>query len=78
MFQRNEVSSSSVLDPEDEDAMILQNVMKYLTTQYHIPEDLTLDAKNYPAANTIRCSMEKTCFMDKHEVLVFSSCTVLP
>jgi len=29
MFQRNEVSSSSVLDPEDEDIMILQNVTKY-------------------------------------------------
>lgn len=59
VFQRNEVSSSSVLDPEDEDTMILQNVMKYLTTQCHIPEDLTLDTKNYPAANTIHCSIEK-------------------
>ena len=50
--------------PEEEDTMILQNVVKYPTTQCHIPEDLTLDAKNYPAANTIHCSMEQTCFTE--------------
>jgi hypothetical protein len=56
------VSSSSVLDPEDEDTMILQNLMKYLTRQCHIPKDLTLDTKNYPAANTIHYSIEKNLF----------------
>jgi hypothetical protein len=45
MFQGNEVSSSSVFDPEEEDTTILQNVMKYPTTHCHIPEDLNLDAK---------------------------------
>ena len=37
--------------------------MSWLTRQQcHIPEDLTFDAKNYPAAKTIHCSMEQTCF----------------
>ena len=48
------------------------------TTKCHIPEGSTLDAKNYPAANTIHCSIEQTCFMNKNEGPVFSSCIVLP
>lgn len=48
--------------PEDEDTMILQNVVTHPTTECHIPEDSTLDAKNYPAAKTIHCSTEQTCF----------------
>ena len=49
----------------------------HLTTKYHIPEGLTLDAKNHPAANTIYCSMKQTWFMDKNEVPIFSSCIEL-